>query len=140
MGVSDHRELNAWKLADEVRRRVWRLTARPEFEEDPWLRRQLRQSAHSTCANIAEGFARYRPAEFARFLGIAKGSLTEVIEHLEAPVSDSTAYQRDAAEIVAIARRATGALIRLMLYLQSVPHAPGPAGSPRRPKKPTPGT
>ena len=33
-------------------------------------------------ANIAEGFEKQRPAEFGRFLDIAKGSLAEVRSHL----------------------------------------------------------
>jgi four helix bundle protein len=43
---------------------------------------QIRRAANSACANIAEGFGRYQHKEFSQFLSIAKGSLTEVQDHV----------------------------------------------------------
>ncbi len=43
---------------------------------------QLRRSSSSVGANIAEGFSRGSKKEFTQFLYIAKGSLTETINHL----------------------------------------------------------
>jgi four helix bundle protein len=42
------------------------------------FRDQIRDSPSSVTSNIAEGFGRYRPAEFGRFLNIARGPLTEI--------------------------------------------------------------
>jgi four helix bundle protein len=42
------------------------------------LSSQLRRAATSVSANVAEGYARYGGAEFARGLSIAMGSLGEV--------------------------------------------------------------
>jgi hypothetical protein len=33
VGVRDHRELHVWRLADDVRRRVWRLAGHAAFDE-----------------------------------------------------------------------------------------------------------
>jgi four helix bundle protein len=44
---------------------------------------QIRRSAVSVAANIAEGQGRHHAREFARFLSIANGSLTEVETHVE---------------------------------------------------------
>ncbi len=49
-----------------------------EFREDIDLKRQIRRAAVSALSNIAEGFERASPAEFAQFLAIAKGSCGEV--------------------------------------------------------------
>jgi four helix bundle protein len=43
---------------------------------------QIRESARSAPANIAEGFGKYDPPEFRRYLGIAVGSLKETQNHL----------------------------------------------------------
>jgi four helix bundle protein len=94
------------------------LTERAAFTD--WgLRRQLREAAHSSCANIAEGFGRYRPREFARFLEIASGSMKEVVEHLAEPGLRSMTARQEIAEISLLARRARGAMIGLILYLKS---------------------
>ena len=154
MSVSDYRDLDAWKLANQVRQRVWSLTRQLEFQDERWLRTQLRRSSHSACANIAEGFARYRPAEFAQFLNIAKGSLGEVAEHLAAPIGDSPAFERQVTEITALARRGQATITRLIIYLRSAqaplssktPHLPpqtaerGTQNEEPRTRNPEPGT
>jgi four helix bundle protein len=45
-------------------------------------RDQLKDSASSAPRNIAEGFGRFRPGDFARFLEIARASLIETRNHL----------------------------------------------------------
>jgi len=41
-------------------------------------RDQIRDAIASPCRNTSEGFDRFRPKEFARFLEFARGSLGEV--------------------------------------------------------------
>jgi four helix bundle protein len=73
-----HRELQAWKLADAVRRGVLLLCARPDVKQDFEFCDQADRASSSACRNIAEGFARYGHPEFARFVSIARGSLGEL--------------------------------------------------------------
>jgi four helix bundle protein len=76
-------DLDAWKLANEVRERAERLTTARGFAQHSWLHSQLDRASHSACANIAEGFGRYKPKVFANSLRISRGSLLEVQDHLQ---------------------------------------------------------
>jgi len=67
-----HKDLICWQRAYEMKRLVYQLirstTARHDFE----FRKQLRESAAAAPRLMAEGFGRYYPAEFARYLRLAK--------------------------------------------------------------------
>ena len=119
-GLRNYCDFDVWKLSNEVRVRIWRITARPGFREHLWLRTQLRKAANSACANGGEGFSRFRPCEFARFLNIVKGSLTEIIEHMADVIALSLASAAEAKEICMYCRRARGAATGLIRYLNSV--------------------
>lgn len=67
------------ELADEVEMLARRL---PESERFT-LADHIIRAARSVPADIAEGHGRFSPADFARFLTIAHGSLTELDTHLE---------------------------------------------------------
>jgi four helix bundle protein len=124
MGGRDYTELDVWKLADEVRRRVRTILDRRVFNKDLDLRDQLRRAAEAPCPNIAEGFSRYHPRDFARFLRTAKGSLTEVIEHLSRALAQQCVTEQEVAEITSLTKRARGAATKLILYLENA-EAPG---------------
>jgi four helix bundle protein len=119
--VHNYKELMAWQLADEMQALVHRAVSRPAFDRRWDLRRQLVRAAESPCANLAEGFARYHPREFARFVRIAKGSLTEVLEHVRTAQRLSLLPSAEANEIAKLAHRALGAATRLAQYLESAP-------------------
>jgi four helix bundle protein len=123
-GVRDHSELDVWKLADEVRKQVWTLVARPAFRSEWSLRNQLKEAAESPCPNIAEGFSRFHTLEFSRFLRIAKGSLSEVIDHAGAAQAKGLITDVEKNVLCSYARRARGAATKLILYLEST-EAPG---------------
>jgi four helix bundle protein len=72
----------AWRKARALSREIYTVTAQDGFSRDLSLKDQIRRSAVSVMANIAEGFERGRPAEFHQFLSIAKGSCAELRSHL----------------------------------------------------------
>lgn len=95
MGVKHHRELVVWQLANELRRAIVEITARPLLGEDLKFRQQIRNSCSSVCSNIAEGFQRFYHREFARYISIARGSLGETQEHLEEALQRRYINQRE---------------------------------------------
>src|SRR5437667_3977567 len=77
-------ELECWQLANDLKLRVYAFTAKMPVARDVKYCDQLRESTRSAPRNIAEGFGRYRPAEFARCPAIARASFTETRNHTRA--------------------------------------------------------
>jgi four helix bundle protein len=70
--------LKAWEYADQLAHAVYDLTKSWPTEERYGLVSQARREAFSVAANICEGASKRGPREFARFLDIALGSLSEL--------------------------------------------------------------
>lgn len=73
-----HYKLEAWKSAMALVSGVYQITRSFPKEEIYGLTAQMRRAAVSIPSNIAEGAARTGHKEFAQFLSIAKGSLSEL--------------------------------------------------------------
>ncbi|MBV9240411.1 MAG: four helix bundle protein [Acidobacteria bacterium] len=80
--INRFEDILAWRKAREVTSLVYQITSNGRFERDFGLRDQIRRSALSIMANIAEGFGRRSDREFANFLNIAHGSASETQSHL----------------------------------------------------------
>jgi four helix bundle protein len=118
VGARRHTDLVVWQRASEIRERTRRLTAAGGFGRHPWLAPQLSRASQSACANIAEGFARYQPRDFARFLRVAKGSLLEVKEHLEHAHQVGLTDDTTLAELSSLVHRGVAAATKLIRYLE----------------------
>ena len=129
--VRDHTDLDVWKLCDELSDRVHEITARPTFTDET-LRGQLNEAADSPCPNVGEGFSRYYPRDNARFVRVAKGSVTEVIEHMAKVRKRGYATAEECDDICVLARRARGAITGYLLYLESARSPNPPSDSQRR--------
>jgi four helix bundle protein len=120
-GVGTFRELGAWKLAYELRRSVvalcWRVLRARDFE----LHRQLRNAARSGPSNIAEGFARYKHKDFARFVRVGKGSEVELLNHFQEAFDEGYLTKLELATLEHKARKAIKAANGLIRYLDSTP-------------------
>ena len=75
-------KLEIWQMAIEQSDEVYRTTRSFPREEQFGLTSQVRRSAVSIAANIAEGSGRSSDGDFRRFLEIATGSLMETVSHL----------------------------------------------------------
>jgi hypothetical protein len=65
-------ELICWQVAVELRDLVCRMIEQGPVLKDSRFRDQIRDSACSAPRNMAEGFGRFDPPEFARFLNFAR--------------------------------------------------------------------
>ena len=82
VAVRDFKDLVAWQLAYELKCEVFAFTAIGPASKDFKYRDQVRDSSASAPRNIAEGFGRFRPREFVRYLEFARASLIETQNHL----------------------------------------------------------
>ncbi len=80
--MRDFKTLKVWDRAHRLVLSVYQATARFPKEELYGLTSQVRRSAASIPANIAEGCGRDGEAELARFCQIAMGSASELEYHL----------------------------------------------------------
>ena len=78
-----HKRLDVWRRSLDLVEEVYKLTALFPRSETYALTDQMRRAAISVPSNIAEGAARQTPKEFANFLHIAQGSLTELDTQIE---------------------------------------------------------
>ena len=76
--IRSHRDLTVWQKAMDLTVDVYRLTKRFPPDELYALVSQLRRSAASIPANIAEGRGRSTEKDFAHFVSVARGSAMEV--------------------------------------------------------------
>ena len=75
--MQQFRELKVWQKSHALVLNLYRLTTRFPGEERYGLTSQLRRAAVSVPTNIAEGTKRRGKLDYARFLNIAEGSLSE---------------------------------------------------------------
>jgi four helix bundle protein len=76
--IKPHHRLLAWREAMALVRCAYDITEKFPAVETYGLRAQIRRTAISIPSNLAEGAGRAGPREFARFVAIARGSLSEL--------------------------------------------------------------
>lgn len=113
-----HRDLETWKLANDLRRRIYQFTARPQVAKDVDYCRQIRRAINSACGNTSEGFYKYKHPQFAHSMRVARGELGEVIDLLNAAVQAGYLEPSEHDELTALAARALAANGGLLNYLE----------------------
>ena len=117
--MQDFKKLRVWQkalaLALNVDRAVARITARQYSS----LKNQIFRSASSIPANIAEGRRKQSDRDFAKFLGIAAGSSSELESHLifarEAKIIGEQEFIALVSQTIEV-RKMLFALIRRLTY------------------------
>jgi four helix bundle protein len=122
-GARRPEELDVWKLAWELKRRVYAFTSTVPASQDRKFCEDIRRAARSGPDNVAEGFYRFNPKEFHRFLNDARASLGEVRNQLLHAKDERQISDREFTEMIQFADRAIGAATNLQAYLRTC--APG---------------
>lgn len=68
-------EMEVWQTASQLSVDIYHLTKGLPRSEDYGLTSQIRRSANSIAANIAEGFGRKTPKDKSNFYVFARGSV-----------------------------------------------------------------
>ena len=142
MGARDVRDLDAYKLCEELMLAVEAATATMPARRSARFCEQINDAALDAASDISEGFARYYPAEFARFLDYALSSLAEVRRRAEAGYRRGLFSIDQTSGMLHLCVRADRAVRALRAYLWTVkkedlpprplrPHLPHPQ-RPRR--------
>ena len=111
-------KLDVWQLALQFADDVYRITRQFPVDERFGLTSQLRRSAVSVSANIAEGSSRSSTKDSIRFIEIAFGSLMESISHITVAKRQGFLREEDFQRLYQVAERAARMLSGLRSSLQ----------------------
>jgi len=75
--MRNYKNLGVWQNADDLTVQIYKITQQFPNKEMYGITSQIRRSAYSVPANIAEGAGRESNADYLRFLSMARGSLAE---------------------------------------------------------------
>lgn len=76
--MKTHKDLDVWKFSIDLVIKIYKLTDNFPSDEKYGIINQMRRSAVSIPSNIAEGAGRTSTKEFANFISISLGSLSEL--------------------------------------------------------------
>ena len=132
--LKGYRDLDLWKKAHIIVLEVYRLTNLFPRNEQFGVVSQLRRSAASIPANIAEGYGRRSTKELIQFLGIANGSLEELRYFLllsrDLRYLPNEAYEALERDLKSVAQMIE-ALSKALRHRLTVASAAGRSGFPR---------
>jgi four helix bundle protein len=112
-------ELLVWQLMHELHIEVWKATANPPAARDFRFRDQIRDASESTVRNVAEGFGRFNPGQFAAFLDISRASALETKALLRKGLDVSYWSEEEFTRLDTLADRGLQALAKFQRYLRS---------------------
>lgn len=80
--ITNFKDLIIWQKGMDIAEKCYFLTKLFPRDELYGMVQQIRRSAVSILANIAEGYGRRYTTEYVRFINIAQGSINELETHL----------------------------------------------------------
>ncbi|MDX8537113.1 MAG: four helix bundle protein [Mesorhizobium sp.] len=112
--INSYKDLIVWQQAMDLAVATYSLTKAWPKEELYGLTSQIRRSATSIPANIAEGYGRDNTGSYQQFLRIAQGSLKELETHLQIAERIGLAT-RDEVRHMLSATEAIGKMLRQLI-------------------------
>lgn len=94
--MHNYKQLKVWNDAVDLSVLIYKIVSRFPNEEKFGLSSQIKRSATSIAANIAEGAGRGGDKEFCYFLNIAQGSAYELETHIIIATKLSLMSEEDA--------------------------------------------
>ena len=119
MNAKHFRELRAWQAAYAFKLRIYELLEQEPISSDEKIHKQLREASASAPSQIAEGFGRFDPVDFARFVKMARATLMECQNHLQDAVDRRHITEQVREEHDQLAREALKEIAGLIDYLHS---------------------
>ena len=111
--MGDHRKLKVWQAARELAKSVYLVTRTFPPDEKFGLTNQSRRAAASIMSNLAEGCGRNGDREMLRFVGISRGSASELDSHLTLASDIGMADSAELSSIQSELSKIRGMLARL---------------------------
>jgi four helix bundle protein len=112
--------LATWKLCNEIVERLNNATATGRVAKDYKFCDQINDAAGDALSDVAEGFARFYPRDFAHFLDYAVSSLEEVRTRVTVGYQRKYFDERTTSDLIHLCYRAEAAAKHLRAYLWSV--------------------
>jgi four helix bundle protein len=81
--MTDFKDLEVWQKCKELRNSIWEFCNTFPAQEKFRLADQMIRASRSVTANIAEGYGRFHYQENIQFCRQARGSLYELMDHLD---------------------------------------------------------
>jgi len=111
--IRSYKDLVVWQKGMELVSRIYLITKRFPAAEQFGLTSQIQRAAVSIPANIAEGYGRNTKNEYANFLRIARGSLTELETLLLIAKQQSYCSENDSSAVEVMLEELGAMLYRL---------------------------
>jgi four helix bundle protein len=118
-GAQRFEELICWQRMKELSVEVWKATDRPPASRDFDFRDEIRDASDSAQRNIAEGFGRYNPPQFANFLDFPRASALETKALLKKGLTVGYWSEEEFERLDKLATRGLQTVARFQRYLRS---------------------
>jgi four helix bundle protein len=107
-------DLAAWQFCREMEDVIFEITEAGPVKNDEEFRSQIRDAAKKAPPLVAEGFIRFVPKEFVRYLRMARGEIAEVQSRLHSGKSRKYFTTDQLARARPITNRAMGTTTNLL--------------------------
>ena len=118
-GVERFEDLLVWQRGHELHVEIWKVTRQGPARHDFKFREQIRDASESIERNVAEGFGRFNPGQFAHFLDIGRASALETKTLLKKGFDVGYWNQEEYTRLQSLANRAVQAIAKFQRYLRS---------------------
>jgi len=118
-GANRFEKLVVWQRMHELNIEIWQATTRGAAGRDFRFANQLRDAADSAERNVVEGFGRFNPTEFARFLDISRASALEAQTLLRKGLEVGYWNEDEFGRLDTLVRRGLQTVAKFQRYLRS---------------------